>query len=316
MRCAACWSPDLSDLLIISQAWIEHQDGVSLHPDLLLWQEQLNGYRRCWFESSPRNPLAWYAALNDAAPATLLAAACSDLPGDIRQCWVATPYHAAVTRASVRVMPEGQFPWRASDAAELCGLLNPLLADEGIELFAVGAAILCGCREPIDAFPQGFGAISGRGLPDAHHEGADGGRLNRLLSEVQMYLFQHPLRDRHERGEPEVTGIWLWSPIACLVPESVALPAVATRNPALGSMVDGRDAGVIISEAERVGALLQAGAPLPHRILLAGSEYAVLLKRSLLSRLAGWSMAGRGSKGWQVQRPAPEAALLSQLRTL
>jgi len=299
--------------LIVSQALIQHQDGVSLHPDLFLWTAQLAGYRQRWFECDDKNPLAWYAALCDISPAALLAARCENLPDDAVQCWVASPYHGQLARNHVHVLPEGQFPWNAADANALCETLNPLLAEDGMQLFAVGAALLMACREPIEAYPSGFAAISGQLLPDRDHEGADGGRLNRLLSEIQMLLFQHPSWQRHEQGLPDVNGLWLWSPATLpLHAPAESQRAIATRNPTLQSMVNGKDARIMISEAERLAALLQQDAPLPKRILLAGQGYGVWLTKSLLRRFA----KSFAPQKWQPKSVHHEAPLLSILRTM
>jgi len=310
MPYVGCWSHNRRvnvSTLIISQALIQHQDGVSLHPDLFSWEKQLFAYRQRWFHCAAKNPLSWYAALCDTSPTALLMQQCDALPQDMSQCWVASPYHAQLARTSVRVMPEGQFAWLAEDAAELCEILNPLLAEEGMQLFAVGAVLLLACREPMQAYPQGFGSISGNLLPDRHHEGEDGGRLNRLLSEIQMFLFQNPLMARHQRGEVEVSGIWLWAPMDKADSSHTKKIAVATRNPVLHAIVDGKDAGLMITEAERTGDLLQLGAPLPNRVVLAGDGHAVLLKKSLLPRFSAVK--------WNPKKPKPEEALLSMLRS-
>jgi len=310
MLYAGHWSRERSvnvATLIVSQALIQHQDGVSLHPDLFAWEKQLSSYRQRWFDCADKNALGWYAALCETSPTALLAQQCDDLPEDTAQCWVASPYHAQLARTAVRVMPEGQFAWAAEDAAELCDILNPLLAEEGMQLLTVGAALLLACREPMDAYPQSFGSISGQLLPDRHHEGDDGGRLNRLLSEIQMFLFQHPLMARHQRGEPEVSGIWLWAPMDLTVSSRIKQIAVATRNPVLQSIVDGKDADWMITEAERTGDLLRPGAPLPNRIVLAGDGHAVLLKKSIFPRF--------GAANWRPKKSQAECALFSMLRS-
>lgn len=309
LQCAGYWSLERkvsASTLIVSQALIQHQDGVSLHPDLFSWQKQLSAYRQHWFDCADKNPLGWYAALCDTSPTALLVQQCGALPQDIAQCWVASPYHAQLARTSVRVMPEGQLAWQVEDAAELCDILNPLLAEEGMQLYAVGAALLLACREPMDAYPQGFGTISGKLLPDRHHEGEDGGRLNRLLSEIQMFLFQNPLMARHERGEPEVSGIWLWAPIDMPAGLPAHTFAVATRNPCLQGIVDGNSAAWMITEAERTGDLLRQGAPLPNRVILVGDGHAVMLKKSILPRF--------GALKWQPRKVRAEVDLMQQLR--
>ena len=311
MPYAAFWSHNHyvnASTLIVSQALIQHQDGVSLHPDLFLWQQALLSHRQRWFDCTAKNPLAWYAALLDTSSAALLAGKCSALPEDMAQCWVASPYHAQLARTVIRVMPEGQFAWTDADAAYLCETLNPLLAEEGMQLFAVGAALLLFCRESIEAYPQGFGAISGQLLPDTSHDGEDGLRLNRLLSEIQMLLFQHPSEDRHDRGDPDVSGIWLWSPMHELAQPQVDPLAVATRNPVLQSIVDGKGADIIISEAERLGELVKQDEPLPKRIVLAGENHAVLLTKSWLPKF--------GKAAWQPKSPKAESDLFVVLRNI
>jgi len=297
--------------LIVSQALIQHQDGVSLHPELFLWDKQLSSYKRCWFDCADKNPLGWYAALCDISPAALLAQQCGALLEDTSQCWVASPYHAQLARTQVRVMPEGQFPWAAEDADYLCETLNPLLSEEGMQLIAVGAALLLSCRESMQAYPQAFAEVSGHLLPDCDHAGDDGGRLNRLLSEIQMLLFQHPSKKRHERGEPDVSGLWLWSPVDAAMQktanEGEKQITVATRNPVLQSLVEGQDTGVMITEAERIDELVRQGCALPKRIVLAGDGYAVLLAKSIFPKF--------GKTVWKPKSAKAEQGLLTLLRS-
>ncbi len=293
--------------LIVSQALIQHQDGVSLHPDLFAWQDSLAAYKQTWFECGDKNPLGWYAALCDQSASSLLMQACSSLPDDCQQCWVVSPFHAQLQQTRVRVYAEGLFPWSAEDADDLCATLNPLLMEEGMQLHAVGAGLLLSCREPMDAYPLAFGAISGQLLPDSHHAGADGGRLNRLLSEIQMLLFQQHSSARHDRGEVDVSGVWMWAPLdmSSQLETDTKSIAVATRNPVLQSIVDGKDAAVIITEVERLSELVQADAVLPKRIVLAGADYAVLLTRSWLPKF--------GKIKWQAKSVQAETLLYSLL---
>ncbi|MDQ6998140.1 MAG: threonine synthase [Mariprofundus sp.] len=278
--------------LIVTQALLAHQDGVSLHPDLFLWEKYLSKYRQTWFRCSDKNPLAWYAALSERPAALLLAEKCSAFPEHIRQCWVVSPYHAFLAQHMVRVHPEGLFSWSAEDARYLCETVNPFIADDGMTLISAGSALLLCCREPMQAYPQGFAAISGKMLPDCDHEGEDGGRLNRLLSEIQMLLFQHPSAARQERGDVGVSGIWVWDPVDMKADVSMNVEiangvsghkqfAVATRNPLLQSLVEPIDADLIISEPERMHELLQHDEALPKTIILAGEGHAVLLKQSI-----------------------------------
>jgi len=297
------------DLLIVTDALLKHQDGFQCHPDVLLWQQQFSGRRRQWYRCAGENPLGWYAALNHAPPAALLAAAASiSLPAGTKQVWVASPYHAQLMRDSVRVLPEGQLAWTADDAVRLCDILNPLLSEEQMQLINVGAALLLTCRQPLHAYPESFAAIAGHLLPDRHHDGEDGGRLNRLLSELQMLLFQYPSIERHERHEPDINGLWLWGasdwPQVC---EPKQLP-VATRNPFLQSIVEGRDAGLMISDSAQLDLLLQSGSDLPATLVLAGEGYALLLKKSWLPKF--------GKFNWQPKSVQEESTLFTTLQLL
>lgn len=292
--------------MIIAGGLVPAGEGLGLHPELLERETSLNGYRSRWFLCADRNPLAWYAALTGTNSAALIAARISTLPADSRQIWVATPYHAQLVRDRVRVYPEGMLPWGESDARHLCDVLNPLLFEEGMTLIAAGAALLLACREPMDAWPFGFSAISGRSLPNEHHEGEDGGRLNRLLSEIQMLLFQQPDVARHDRGDPDINGLWLWSPCEWPGDEQLSTgPAVATRNPVLASIAEARDARIIISEPEQLAQLLDWDGAMPDRLLITGEGHAVWLERSFWSRFC--------KPRWQPKQPESETALMARL---
>jgi len=293
-------------LILVSDGLSRSGSELTPHPGLLSWQEEINRRKGIWFSCPDKTPLEWYSAIVGQPSSALLAAQCSNIPADTKQCWVASPYHARAGHNAVRVTPEGQFPWMPEDAGHLCEILNPLLADEGMQLMAVGAALLLICREPLKARPSGFGEISGKTLPGRSIEGRDGGRLNRLLSEIQMFLFQHPSSEYRDRGEPEVNGIWLWGAAEWRQAHKNRI-AVATRNPFLQSIVDGRDAKLMITEVDRLGDLMSQGASLPKLVVLAGEGYAVILSKSLLSRFRKAS--------WKPKSTKPESELVSLLHT-
>jgi len=317
MRCAARWSPDPRvncRALVITQGLVNHQDGVALHPDLFLWAEELFARRKRWFHCKARHPLDWYADLIRSDPTTLLLSRARqlgcDLPDDARQHWIASPYHAQLLRETVQVMPEGQFEWSADDARALAELLNPLLEEEGMKLSAIGAAMLLSCRTPFAADPLPFAAVAGHLLPNRHHDGSDGGRLNRLLAEIQMLLFQHSLASRRARGAIDVSGLWLWAPVAANTTTNPPSPPLATRNPALRSVVDGQQAKLIISEAERLSELAKPDQPLPELVILSGEQQAVALTPSWLG---GWRR--HSTTTFNASKLQPEAVLWERLRS-
>jgi len=279
--------------------------GLFLHENLLGCKKALSVRKQTWFSCSDKIPLEWYAAIVDVPSSALLAVSCSNIPADIKQCWVASPYSGQLGRDQVRVMPEGSFPWCVEDAQWLCDVLNPLLKEEGMHLLHTGAALLLACCEPMHVHPASFAIISGRTLPNQHPEGADGGRLMRLVSEIQMTLHGKPAPQRS--GQPEVHGLWFWGESAWPVRMPEAMPTVATRNPFLQAVAEGKDAKVMITGAERMGELVKQGESLPKMVALAGEGYAVLLTKSLLPKFGKVSWAPKLAKG--------EPELLSVLRS-
>ena len=318
MLCAGRLIPDSSllgqpiPLLLISDALHGAEGGFVLHPSLMDYQPRLLKRQRRWFHCAEKTPLGWYASLVHSDPASLLAARCSDLPTDARQAWVASPYHAQLGRDTVRLMPEGELAWSETDAVWLCGLLNPLLGEECMSLHAVGAALLLACKNPLDTHPVSFASIAGGLLPNRHPDGPDGGRLMRLLAEIQMSLHAathstgQPTRD----GQPDISGLWLWGATALPTVLPVDLPSVATRNPFLQSLQveckQEHGAEIMISEVERLPDLLSSAA-LPKTVVLAGAGHAVCLKQSLLPSF---------TKNWQAKSPATEAELFAHINRM
>jgi len=299
----------MNDLrLLVVNGLIETQHGAAIHPDISCWDKQLSSYRQQWFQCVDNNSLGWHAALQSESAAALLAARCPDLADETMQCWVASPFHAQLGRDSVRLLPEGLFPWTIQDANWLCSILNPLLRMEGMTLHAVGCALILACRESMDAEPVRFAEVSGKKLPNRHPKGSDAGRFTRLLAEIQMLLHQHPAEHRQHSGDVDVNGIWLWGGSQWSQPVSEKQIAVATRNPFLQSIVDGRDAKLIITEAERMNELVKQQAPLAKKIVLAGEGYAVLLTKPLIPRLR--------KTRWVPRSPGTEFELLDSMREL
>lgn len=300
----------MPQLLIVTDALIPSEEGQRLHPLLDPWRKQLLRCSRSWFECNPKTSLEWYSVLSELAPADVLATAVKEQTADgVRQVWIASPYHAQLIRDRIRVMPDSLLPWSEQDARWICELLNPLLREEGIELLHHQAALLLVCENPINARPDSFAVVSGKMLPNRHPDGVDGGRLMRLMAEIQMVLNLKPAAHRRASGEPDIHGLWIWG--GCNVSDDSAevgnLP-VATRNPLLMSLVDAKDASLMISEAEQLPQLLQEGAPLPKQVVLAGEGEVVVLKSSLIPRL--------GRARWQPESAGSEAGLMNMLRGL
>ncbi len=291
-------------VMLVCNGLILSGSGLTLHENLLQRQTMRNMRKRTWFSCSDKTPLEWYAAIVDTSPAALLAKKHGHIPGDTRQCWVASPYHSQLGRDQVRVTSEGLFPWCAEDAIWLCDVLNPLLKEEGMHLLRTGAALLLACCDPMDARPSSFAGVSGKTLPNRHPEGPDGGRLMRLISEIQMRLHNH--QPPHRSGQFDIHGLWVWGESVWPANPPGDMPWVATRNLFLQAVVDGKDARMVITEAERMDVLLKQGASFPKKVILAGEGYAALFTKSLLPK--------RGKMAWIPKSVKAEPELLSVIR--
>jgi len=298
----------LDKLLLLTDGLMPSGEVYLLHPALSSWQKQLAGYSRQWFVSRPRVPLEWYAELAGSDSGMLIAHCLGkELLAGFRQLWIVSPFHARLARDRLQVMPDALFTWRETDSAWLCNLLNPLLAEDGMKLVYRQGCLALLCANPLEVCPLSFASISGQTLPDRHPDGKDGGTLMRLMTEVQMLLRQHPAVHRREGGEPDVDGLWFWSGTA-ITENSTPVPAlaVATRNALLRTIADGRSRGVTISETEHLPELVKQGERLPKRIVLAGGNHAVLLRKGMLPRF--------GKPDWSPKAPKSDRELISGLR--
>jgi len=292
--------------LIVTQALLSGEQGLMLHPCLDAWRPQLVRRRQQWFKCQANLPVSMYAGLLGLQESEALTLILPSLPEATTQCWMASPYHAQLSRDSVVVLSDALLPFSVQDAQWLCEQLNPLLKDEGMTLVSSGAALLLCCRDALHATPVGFGDVSGKRLPDRFAQGVDDGRLMRLQSEIQMHLHRHTADHRRAKGEPDIHGLWFWAAGEPLQTDPIDLLRVATRNPCLQSMVNGQDATVIISEAERLSELFREAALLPKHVLLAGESHAVLLDKSWLPRI--------GKASWRPKAVKSESELFSLLR--
>ncbi len=252
-------------MLLVADA-LTHADGAwRLHPALRAWEDALFRCRPRWFACPDRTPLGWNAALHGVPPAAYRAAGFAHIPEGMRQLWVASPYAAQVGRDTVHVLPDAMCAWSEVNAAWLCRELAPMLAEEGMHLIHQGAAMLLCCRDPLDAAPADFVCISGGLLPDRHPPGRDGGRLMRLLAEIQMWLHAHP---PNAGREMPVAGLWFWGACdwPCPMPDTMIAPEVATAPDAARRWPDAPPAGDLALAGSGRVAWVRHGRPtLPWR---------------------------------------------------
>jgi hypothetical protein len=205
--------------------------------------------------------------------------------------WVclATPVHLVAGMSSVTLPEEGILALSLADAVALSSDFNREFQGGGVAMVAREpqtrdprtrdpqardpqtrepqtretqtreTLLLCVFDRVLDVATQAPEAALGRDLFEYQASGPDASRLRRLMSEIEMWLFDHAVnRERASRSMLPITGMWLWGG----GPTTAPLPA-------LHGWVSGRDiffsafgdlatfpsqggAGVVVS-AERPG---------------------------------------------------------------
>jgi hypothetical protein len=172
----------------------------------------------------------WRAdAFHTIAPQTpmpaVAAAAYRAAGGPRAQGWVtlATPVHYLAEISNVRFASDGILSLDPAEAAALASGFNGEWQGSGVDLWAASSRLFCGFDTPIEASTQDPELVRGRHLQDFLPAGPDAVRLRRLMSEMEMWLFDHDLnRARRQRAQLPVSALWLWGGGAPLR----ALPAV------------------------------------------------------------------------------------------
>lgn len=302
----------LPSLILVPDGLISDEHGAHVpHPALQFISPRLSRSAKLWADAPAMAPIEWYAALIGAgqgASGLLAAAMGQEVPAKVRQCWQVSPFAGRLGRDAVHIMPEEAFIWDDDDTQWLIGLLQPLLAGDGFRLLSRGGCVLAVTENPWDAKPASFAQVAGHRLPNRHPEGADGGRLMRLCSEVQMLLASKPSERRQSTGLPAVMGVWLWAPTA-LPAAPMARPHVISDDALIRACTADAEAAlpVAILRAVQIEAYL-AHQPMPRHWLLGGDRHAVLLDTRAWPRL--------GRHPWQPHRPVSQSDLNRRLQRL
>ncbi len=175
-----------------------------------------------------------------------------------RWACIATPLHWNAGMSSVSLPAEGIVSLDAEEAALLALDFNRMFGGEGVRMRASAAAVLvCEFDAFLDVITHDPETLVGRDLFALQAAGPDAVRLRRLMSEVELWLFDHAVnRARTARGSAQLNGLWFWGGGTT----SVAIPPVhgwtAGRDPLFASFGDTREwpnvtkPGVIVTRAQ------------------------------------------------------------------
>jgi hypothetical protein len=149
-------------------------------------------------------------ALMPGVAAAALYADCGAVPGV--SAFIATPVHYVAEMNNVRLSAAGVLSLSASEALALAADFDSLWHDAGIRLLAGRTgALYCVTDRPMPAITHDPQQIQGRHIEHHLPAGPAAPRLRRLMSEIEMWLFEHPVnRTRIADAAPAVSALWLW----------------------------------------------------------------------------------------------------------
>ncbi len=124
---------------------------------------------------------------------------------------MAAPVHLDAGMSSLTLQAHGILSLAAAESAVLAEDFNRVFAGEGARLEAAWGWLICRWDRTLEATTHDPATAAGGDLYDHQPSGPDGGRLRRLASAVEMWLFDHPLnRARVKAGAPAINGLWFW----------------------------------------------------------------------------------------------------------
>jgi hypothetical protein len=142
------------------------------------------------------------------------AAALFAATGPVAGAWVylATPVHYVAEMSNVRLAPDGILALRQTEAENLALDFNRVWHDAGARFVAGSSAeLFCVFDRPLPATTHDPEEMLDRHIEEYLPSGADAPRLRHLMSEIELWLFDHSVnRARRENGLLPVNGLWLW----------------------------------------------------------------------------------------------------------
>jgi hypothetical protein len=143
---------------------------------------------------------------------------------DAASVFLATPVHYLAEMSDVRLPADGILSLRHDEGEALAADFNRVWNGAAIRLLTGrDADLYCVFEQPIAADTADPQDVLGRHIAEHLPRGAAAPRLRRLMSEIEMWLFEHEVnRARIARAVPALTGLWMWGGGATLT----SLPTV------------------------------------------------------------------------------------------
>jgi hypothetical protein len=178
---------------------------------LLARAEQISGapdWRALAFRALSPAPMPVVAAVSFLAAQARVA---QEAPADFTWVFMATPVHLEPGLDNVRLPTDGIVRLSSEEAHDLALDFKRLWVDTPLRLEARGASLYVLSRTPAPASTHDPTAFAGEYIDEYLPAGAGAPFLKALMSEIEMWLFEHPLnRARSGMGRSIVSGLWLW----------------------------------------------------------------------------------------------------------
>ncbi len=161
---------------------------------------------------------------------------------------MATPVHYLAEMSNVRLPADGILSLRRAEADALAADFNRIWHDAGIRLHCGRSGnLFCLADRPLIARTHDPEDALDRHIDACLPAGADAPRLRQLMSEIEMWLFEHAVnRTRAAQGGALVSGLWLWGAGAALASPPRADGFTAGDDPFFNALA-GRDASGVLS---------------------------------------------------------------------
>jgi hypothetical protein len=146
--------------------------------------------------------------------------------GPVNAAWVfiATPVHYVAEMSNVRLPADGILSLQNCEAETLAVDFNRVWQDAGVRLLAGRSAdLFCVFDAPLEAATHDPAELLDRHIENYLPSGAGAKRLRQLMSEMEMWLFQHAVNRSRTAAASQVNGLWFWGG----GPALTSLPAVA-----------------------------------------------------------------------------------------
>ena len=226
------------------------------------------GRRESFVAISASDWLGQAFGLNDfpAAPLTLMAASADKSAG----FWLRVdPVHLSINQRGAEIADPDALAVTQHEATQLIAALNAQFAEDGLYFVAAAPdAWLLRLPEVPESTFTPLESVYGRSIGEFLPQGPDAVRWHRLINEIQMLLYAHPVNDtRAGQGRPLINSLWLWGGGMYPLPDALRKPegqvksddpllatlttlagGHATSCPGSFSGIDGKDTLVVLDE--------------------------------------------------------------------